>query len=31
MTEKIGPVQLVALGFPQDAEFEAKEKQILGI
>ena len=31
MTEKIGPVQLLAIGFPPDAEFEAKKKQILGI
>ncbi len=31
MTTKIGPVQLVAIGFPPDAEFEAKNEQILGI
>jgi Ni,Fe-hydrogenase III large subunit len=24
MTEKIGPVQLVAIGFPQEAEFEGR-------
>jgi hypothetical protein len=31
MTEKIGPFQLMAIGFAAEAEFEAKKKQILGI
>jgi hypothetical protein len=31
MTEMLGPVQLVTIGFPPEANFEAKKKQILGI
>jgi hypothetical protein len=31
MTEKLGPVQLLAIGFPPECEVRGQKKQILGI